>query len=137
MSEIEMWLFEHAVNRARLAAALPAVSGLWLWGGGPALNSLPQVDGWTAGDDPFFNALAAPSDSPRGEASGVVVIAAEPGTPEWSRAGARWLERSAAELRAGRIARLELSAGDRCVSVAARGRWRFWRRSRPWWESVG
>ncbi|MGC2032912.1 MAG: hypothetical protein WA642_23050, partial [Steroidobacteraceae bacterium] len=54
MSEIEMWLFEHPVNRARTAQAAPVLSGLWLWGGGPALASLPAVNGWTAGADPLF-----------------------------------------------------------------------------------
>ncbi len=59
MSEIEMWLFEHPVNRERIAQAAPALSGLWLWGGGPALASLPAVNGWTAGADPFFKAFVA------------------------------------------------------------------------------
>ena len=130
MSEIEMWLFEHAVNRTRIAAATPAVNGLWLWGGGPALESLPAVDGWTAGDDPFFKAFG----TPRGAASGVMAWAAEPGSAEWREAGAPRLERSVADLASGRIARLELSARHRCFSVGARWSWRFWRRPRPWWE---
>ena len=134
MSEIEMWLFEHAVNRARLAAAAPVVNGLWLWGGGPALSSLPPIEGWTAGDDPFFDCFAAPLELPRGASSGVAVIGAEPGTPEWREAGEPWLERSVAALNAGRIERLELSAGHRCHSVSARRHWRIWRRLRPWWE---
>jgi hypothetical protein len=134
MSEIEMWLFEHAVNRTRVADGAPALNGLWLWGGGPALTSLPPVDGWTAGDDVFFKAFAGPVDLPGGAASGVVVIGAEPGTDQWRDAESRWLDRSVAELRAGRIARLDLSAGNRCFSVGARWRRRFWRRRRPWWE---
>jgi hypothetical protein len=122
MSEIEMWLFEHAVNRSRTANAEATVNGLWLWGGGSALASLPPVDGWTAGDDPFFNAFSArPESSP----SGVVVTAD---------IESRWLERSVADLRSGRIARLDLSAGSRCFSVGARWNWRLWRRHRPWWE---
>jgi len=32
-SELEMWLHEHAVNRARSARGELAASGLWLWGG--------------------------------------------------------------------------------------------------------
>jgi hypothetical protein len=137
MSEIEMWLFEHAVNRDRIADGMPEVKGLWLWGCGPALTSLPQVDGWTAGGDPLFKAFALASDGPRGaaSASGVVVIAAEPGTDEWRDNESRWLEPSVADLRAGRIARLDLSAGNRCFSVSARWNRRFWRRERPWWES--
>ena len=134
MSEIEMWLFEHAVNRNRNAAGVPAVNGLWLWGGGPALASLPPVDGWTAGDDVFFKAFAAQPDLPRDAASAVVVIGAQPGTDRWCAAESSWLERSVANLRAGRIARLALSAGDRCFNISARWRLRFWRRPRPWWE---
>jgi len=131
MSEIEMWLFEHAVNRTRLADAAPAVNGLWLWGGGPALASLPPVEGWAAGEDPFVTAFGTRRAVP---ASGVVVIDAEPGTDAWRDAESRWLERSFADLRAGRIARLDLSAGDRCYSVRGRWNWRPWRRRRPWWE---
>jgi hypothetical protein len=134
MSEIEMWLFEHPVNRDRAAQALPVVSGLWLWGGGAALTALPPVAGWTAGDDVFFRAFAAPA-SPRGANPGVAVIGAQPGTDEWQDSGARWIEESVADLRAGRIARIDLSSGRRSVSISARGRWRFWRRRRPWWES--
>jgi hypothetical protein len=134
MSEIEMWLFEHAVNRSRTANAEAAVNGLWLWGGGSALASLPPVDGWTAGNDPFFSAFAArPESSPRA-ASGVMVSGAEPGSAEWRDVESRWLERSLGDLRSGRIARLDLSAGSRCFSVGARWNWRLWRRHRPWWE---
>jgi len=133
MSEIEMWLFEHAVNRSRTANAAVAVNGLWLWGGGPALTSLPPVDGWTAGDDPFFSAFAARRES-SDTASGVMVTAAEPGSAEWRDVESSWLERSLADLRSGRIARLDLSAGGRCFSVGARWNWRRWRRHRPWWE---
>jgi hypothetical protein len=125
MSEIEMWLFEHAVNRARTENAEAVVNGLWLWGGGSALGSLPPVDGWTAGDDPFFNAFAAGPESSHGAASGVVVTA-DIESPR--------LERSVADLRSGRIARLAVSAGSRCFNVGARWNWRLWRRDRPWWE---
>ena len=133
MSEIEMWLFEHAVNRSRTANAAAAVNGLWLWGGGPALTSLPPVDGWTAGDDPFFSAFAARRES-SGAASGVMVTAAEPGSAEWRDVESSWLERSLADLRSGRIARLELSADGRSFGVGSRWNWRRWRRHRPWWE---
>jgi hypothetical protein len=137
MSEMEMWLFEHPVNRTRAAEAAPVVNGLWLWGGGPALASLPPVSGWTAGDDVFFKAFTAAPDVPGGAAStsGVVVIAAEPGTHEWREVESRWLEGSLADLRSGRISRLDLSAGKRCFSVSRGWSWRFWRRHRPWWES--
>jgi hypothetical protein len=134
MSEMEMWLFEHAVNQSRAAAADPPVNGLWLWGGGSALASLPPVDGWTAGGDPLFSAFAARSEPSPNAASGVLVTAAEPGSGEWRDIESGCLERSLADLSSGRIARLDLSAGSRCFSVGARWNWRRWRRQRPWWE---
>jgi hypothetical protein len=129
-------LFEHPLNLARRASAAPEVSGLWLWGGGPGLKCLPPIEGWTAGDDPLFQAWAAKPESQSGARSGsaVIVIGAAPGTPEWQEAESRWLLPSAADLHAGRIARLQLSAGNRCFSVGRSRRWRFLRR-RPWWES--
>jgi hypothetical protein len=142
MSEIEMWLFEHAVNRTRTADAAAAVNGLWLWGGGLGLAALPAVSGWTAGDDIFFKAFTgapvsadAPAPVRADASSGVAVIAAQPGTAEWHDVESRWLESSLADLRSGRIARIDLSAGSRCFSVGPHWRRRFWRRSRPWWES--
>ncbi len=135
MSEIEMWLFEHAVNRNRSARGEPVVNGLWLWGGGAALAALPPVRGWAAGDDPFFSALGGSlAHAPDHAGSGVIVTTAQPGTPRWRDYESRWLEDSIAQLHAGRIARLDLSAGHRRFRVSAGSRWRFWRRPRPWWE---
>jgi hypothetical protein len=137
MSEIEMWLFEHELNRSRAAAAAPVINGLWLWGGGAALTSLPRIEGWTAGDDPLFSAWADDAGPrPSSQAtSGVVVVAAQPGTPAWRDMELNWLQPALKALRSGRIERLDLSAGYRCCSVSAAWRWRFWRRRRPWWES--
>jgi len=137
MSEIEMWLFEHAVNERRRARAAPAITGLWLWGGGAADLSLPAVHGWTAGADPLFAAFEVRAQYPPAAGSGVVVLTDWPGTAAWREAERRWLAPAIADLRSGRLQRLDLSAGRRCFSVSARGRWRFWRRTRPWWESFG
>ena len=135
MSETEMWLFEHAVNRTRVADSLAAANGLWLWGGGPAATSLPTAQGWSAGDDPLFKALAAGPALPHAAAGpGVIVVTAQPGTDEWFGMESRWLRRSFAELRAGRIAGIDLSAGGRCFSLRGRWNWRPWRRRRPWWD---
>jgi hypothetical protein len=133
MSEIELWLFEHAVNGARTSGGAPAVNGLWLWGGGPALTSLPPVAGWTAGEDVFFRAFESAPGSPHAGSSAVLVIDAEPGMDQWRKAET-WLESSVAELGAGRIDGIKLSAGNRCFSVSARWRRRFWRRSKSWQE---
>jgi hypothetical protein len=135
MSEIEMWLFEHAVNRARQAQGNTVITGLWLWGGGVPLMSLPAIEGWVEGDDPFFSALGAGRASAVREGSGVVVASQEPGSDGWRRAGLAWLETAAAQLRSGRLARLQLSAGKRCFTVTTLGTRAFWRRRKPWWES--
>ena len=144
MSEIEMWLFEHAVNRRRAARAESTLSSLWLWGQGPPLAALPPVEGWAAGDDPFFRAFAAPPDptgaaAPAGGASarempGVVAVGAQPGSDAWRKLQSGWLEGSLAALRAGRIDEIRLSAGSRCFNVGRRSRWRWWRRPRAWRE---
>lgn len=137
MSEIEMWLHEHTVNADRRARAQPPISGLWLWGEGAADTPLPTVQGWAAGNDPLFAAFGNASQYPIAAGAGVVVIADLPGTAAWREAEQRWLLPAIAELRAGRLKRIDLSLGQRCFSVSARGRWRFWRRPRPWWEAFG
>jgi hypothetical protein len=183
MSELEMWLFEHATNNARARLDLPRMNGLWLWGGGAPLASLPRLQGWVAGDDLFFNALrgqrsdsgeqsggdekpggrgksdsgeqsgggekpggCGKSDSGEtsesGETSGRratsysgVIIAQTPGDEGWDDMESRWIKPAVAQLRAGRVSRLEISAADRSFTLTARSMRRFWRRSKPWWES--
>ncbi|HEY2779952.1 MAG TPA: hypothetical protein VGI90_04210 [Steroidobacteraceae bacterium] len=132
ISETEMWLFEHAANRARCDLGLPAINGLWFWGGGAPLTSLPKLQGWVAGDDVLFNALG----SPRHEhaESGVIAVEGGPGDERWHDIESRWLKAAVARLRAGRISQLQLSAEECCFTVTARGLRRFWRRSKPWWE---
>lgn len=142
MSELEMWLFEHKVNAERAMQGLPAVNGFWLWGGGAPLTSLPTVRGSSAGRDVFFDAFKtdeAGGDAAGGDAAGgkVIVVPANPGSDEWAQAESQWLEPALAHLKSGRISRLELSGGNVCFSVSARGAWRFWRRPTPWWESFG
>ncbi len=148
-SEIEMWLFDHALNRPGATGGSPPVSGLWLWGGGAVVQRLPAIDGWTAGDDALFGAWPAAATAARaaathavalhttaghGSRSGVVVLSSPPGTDGWPAAEAHWLWPPAAELAAGRLRCLSLSAGRRCHAVDARFKWRLWRRPRPWWE---
>lgn len=141
MSELEMWLFEHGENSARASSGLPRISGLWLWGGGAPLSALPQVQGWVAGDDVFFRAFNSVGGETPGSGetfdSGVVVTSETPGGDGWVDLESRWLKPAAAQLRAGRLSRLEISAGDRCFGLTARAIRRFWRRSKPWWESFG
>jgi hypothetical protein len=95
------------------------------------------VHGWTAGDDPLFGALAPQLRYPGGGSPGVVVIADWPGTPAWDSAEERWLAPALADLKSRRLRRIDVSVGDRCFSVTARGLARFWRTKHPWWDSFG
>jgi hypothetical protein len=64
MSEIELWLFDHAVNRVRSAAGKATLNGLWLWGGGATNVRIPTVCGWAAGRDPLFAAFGEAPEWP-------------------------------------------------------------------------
>lgn len=135
MSEIEMWLFEHEVNRSRLNRAELPVTGLWLWGGGPTSSVMPVSLGWTAGSDPFFSAFGNEETWPSVAGPGVVVCDARPGSEEWAEVERRWLKPAAERLRSRGLSRLVLSAGGCRSSIGAGVHWRIWRRPRPWWES--
>lgn len=139
MTEVEMWLFDHAVNRARAARGQPPVIGLWLWGGGRAGDPKPALPIWAAGDDVCFGAFGSESTLPDvacGRArSGVVVCDTHPGGSQWLETERRWLEPCWAALNSGRLERLELSAGEYRVSLRRGIQWRRWRRVLPWWES--
>lgn len=135
MSEIEMWLYEHALNAQRTARAELPISALWLWGGGTTLAELVPLPAWVAGRDPLFSAWSTQSVAQPGEGSGIVVLEAAPGEAAWSDAEALWLAPALDALAEGRIGSLELSAGAARYSLSARWPWRWWRGSRPWWES--
>jgi hypothetical protein len=135
MSEIEMWLFDHPVNRARTGDGRRPVTGLWLWGGGNTAFTMPRVLGWTAGPDPFFSAFGQATRFPREAGPGVVVCSDQPGSDTWPDVEQQWLTPAVAALHSGRIKRLELSAAGRRFSIWKGTALRFWRRARPWWES--
>ena len=143
-SEIEMWLFGSEVNAARRTRSAPAISSLWLWGGGALDAPLPGVEGWTAGSDPLFAAfprvsrypLRPPGAGGGSARPGVVVIGEVPGSPAWHRAEECFVAPALADLRSRRLDRIELSAGQQTFRLRARGLARFWRRARPWWEML-
>ena len=131
-SEVEMWLFDHALNRARAERGELLVNGLWLWGGGEAPISLPTPGGGTYGDDVFFELFKVA----RADAAQLWVTEAVPGSEAWAALETDWLAPAVLALRRGRAERLTLSAGDRLWHVRAGRRLRFWRRSVPWWQSL-
>ncbi len=136
MTEIEMWLYDHKVNRERAALGRQPVTGLWLWGGGTTNSQMPTVHGWVAGRDPFFAAFGAQMRFPPEASSGVVVCSDYPGSSTWLDTESRWLAPVASGLHSGRIERLELSVAERRFTVTRGRNWRFWRRPKPWWESL-
>lgn len=66
LNEIQMLLFAHEVNQAREQRGVPAVSGVWLWGGGYYPQALPQA----------FAAVLTDSDLARAfaQASGALIV---------------------------------------------------------------
>lgn len=136
-SEIEMWLHEHAINRARESRGAARLGGLWLWGGGEPLERSPRLSGWADGEDVLFAALNHAGEAGRETRSGVVCVAATPGSPDWLSVETRWLLPAMRALAARRIGRLMLSAGAHTHVLDTGSRRRFWRRARPWWEYLG
>jgi hypothetical protein len=134
MSEIEMWLHEHALNRARADRQSVPITGLWLWGGGRALADLPALEGWTAGTDPLFSAWPVRTSFPAERRSGVVVLADAPGSAAWQATQSAWVAPALAALRAGRVRQVDVSIGEQRFLLRAAWSWRIWRRIRPWWE---
>jgi hypothetical protein len=134
MSEIEMWLHGHALNRARGTGQRVPLTGLWLWGGGRALAELPALDGWTAGTDPLFGAWPARTSFPAERSSGVVVLADAPGGDAWQATQSAWVAPALAALRTGHVRQVDVSIGEQRFILRAAWSWRIWRRIRPWWE---
>jgi hypothetical protein len=164
--EVEMWLHDHAVNDIRARRGELPVTGLWLWGGGPANNLTPPLQanaprGGDApsvdiafGDDAFLRGLWAARGAklfalpeqlaevfgyPRARRA---VLAVEIGSMLHSNPTATFFDAVAqidrgfiqpavAALNAGQCARLVIVANDHQLSLLARDRFKFWRRSHP------
>jgi hypothetical protein len=150
LTELQMVLHEHPVNRARERAGQAAVNSLWLWGGGvlppePPVRSLPAL----ASDDPVLRGLwryAGAVSAPLPEtlaaiAPGVILTrrceaAAHDADPDACRAlleriETQWLRPILAGLREATIARVRLLLGSRgAYALDRRGLRRWWRRTR-------
>ena len=133
-SEIEMWLFEHAVNRQRTQRGLLPLTGLWFWGGGPVGANDVALPIWAAGEDIFFAAFGAASEWAGESGSGVVVSNDYPGSATWPEVERRWLQPAVAALRAGRLGQIHVSAAQRRFTITRGLSLRFWQRARPWWD---
>ena len=132
-SEVEMWLFDHAVNRRRTERGLLPITGLWFWGGGPEAAHVLVPPIWAAGQDVFFAAFGDATELAGKSGSGVVVLNQSPGSATWPEVERRWLQPAMADLGAGRMGQIHLSAGQRRFTITRAISLRFWRRARPWW----
>lgn len=154
MTEVQMWLHEHPVNRERERGGLPTVNGLWLWGGGalPAWSPVTELP-VLIGNDSFASGLWSLLGGRIEPLAPAFPIAAAGSAPEVvvtlslrELSGTTWLERlraleaawlapAARALRAGVIDRLRLQINDALFVVRRSDLRRFWRRPRPWLEA--
>jgi hypothetical protein len=155
-AELEMWLYEHPVNRARIARGLLPVSALWLWGGGAplaasatAMPGLPRLHG----ADLLLDALARQGGQQRPQQPAGIAGLPEPAgsqdqfvllgagtTPDLATLQALerdWLAPAWAQWRAGRWQSLSLACGTHAFHARAGGLGGLWRKLRapaPWWQ---
>jgi hypothetical protein len=146
LNEIQMVMYQHAVNTQRAARGEPVVNSLWLWGAGrlPPAAGLASACAWhsVSADDPAVLGLArltgirhrTPGDGAeawldRAPEDGRHLVI--PGPPPGLEG--RWFAPLLAALRAGRIGMVTLHAPGAGASFeTVRGDLRrFWRRPRP------
>jgi hypothetical protein len=159
-SELEMWLHEHAVNRAREARGELPASGLWLWGGGAPLAQAPAASASGArlhGEDLLLDGLARllgqpPPALPRdlaalragagaggSAAESVVVLAAgvTPDLPLLQSFEQGWFAPAWQQWRTGQWQSLRLVCGAQAFEARRTSLPAFWRSLRtpqPWWQ---
>jgi len=149
-SECEMWLHDHAINRARAAARTLTVSGLWFWGGGAIAAAVPGRASLCIADDTFVTGaarltgatLASMPDAwtqvvcgaQHDECTVVCQVAGEAAASDLQRIERHWLGPMLSQWRAGRWSDLTVVAGELVAVMTPASRWRWWRRVRPWWE---
>ncbi len=158
-AEIEMWLHEHAVNDARIRQGQPAITALWLWGGGAAEASVPHPDGGARtgiafGSDAYLrglwikmggnarslpNQLAEIFSYPSAQRAVLVLDVGQMlhSNPRWTVLEAvacidgRFIAPAVQALHQAALERLQILANDVRLSLRARDRLKFWRRAAP------
>lgn len=157
LTEVQMLFHASAVNEERENCGLPAVNGVWFWGGGPLPTAAVSPAEGVYADDPLTRGLARlagaavnplPSDArawreaAETETTSLVVLEAaryhvvDRDQQGWSRQLGRlerdWFSPCRALLRRRELAALYLYPGDGWRYTVTRGdRLRFWRRPRP------
>lgn len=156
LSEAQVVLHNHAVNRAREEAGRPLINSVWFWGAGTMPASLSPRPAKVLGGTPLAHGLAracgVPDDAgarhfePAALAAETLILLDQLGRPAhyldaaaWREAlqeiDANWLMPALAALRAGSLSRLTLTGlGDEAqlaLTMTRRETWRFWRPPRP------
>lgn len=156
LSEAQVLLHNHPVNRTREEAGRPLINSVWFWGAGAMPTSFPRRPRKALRGDPLMRGLAhaagVPFDAgaerfePAALADDTLVFLDQLGHPAycldagaWREAlqalDADWLTPAVAALRAGRLSRLTLTGlGDEAlldVTMAWRDSWKLWRAPRP------
>ncbi|MCC5856884.1 MAG: hypothetical protein JJT90_01900 [Ectothiorhodospiraceae bacterium] len=152
LNEMQMLLFGLPLNQDRQAQGLPAVNGVWIWGGGalPRPGPAPWPRGF--GDDPLLRGLgrfygaeirpavdvAALGERPEGvlHLPALPAVADGEGFLNWERTLAdvceRWISPLLERLRAGKFKELVVDAGGgRAWHYRRLHGWRVWRRPGP------
>lgn len=136
-TEIEMWLHGHAVNAMRARSRRPAISALWIWGGGrsAAVPAIRAPVGRAHGRDAWLRALwraqgsEVTSEEWRLDAQGPATGAREDTYWIWrGRELGPALESMRRALALGHYDRLRVVTGERHVLLGRGDAWKRWRR---------
>ena len=156
-AEIELWLHEHPVNRARSERGQLPVTSLWLWGAGElAAQAAPQVHSAIPADrasgcDPYLEGLWSArgarvqslpqhlqevSEAPARLSIILVELAqliedegAASLADALQRLDARWIAPAVQLVARGRVRTLSVVANDRCLTLARGDGMKLWRRA--------
>jgi hypothetical protein len=157
-AEIEMWLHDHPVNRARAGRNQLTISTLWIWGGGsgnPVARASTPALPRAFGSDSYLDGLwrlcggepqPLPEQLESTYAEGAVLVVE---ARRMLRTNALWsvpellveLDRrfiapAVDALRRGEIGRVSILVNDRCLAMSFGDRRKFWRRRRSALESL-
>ena len=158
--ECELWLYEHAVNRARQQRGQLPINGLWFWGGGDGAALPPPADlpmqQRVFADDAFTlglchaadgEAQAVPADlaallalpAESSDQDALVVLDSIPRGPRDAplpRLDTSWFLPAVAALRDGRLTQLTLLVAGRRLTLKRWHLLRLWARPQPWWQCL-
>ena len=140
-AEIEMWLYEHPVNVARVSRGELPVSTLWMWGGG-ARQTHRTISGELPrafGSDSYLQGLwrlcggEAQSLPPQLDATyaGNVVLVVETGRIPLGELDRCFVAPALEHLQRRDLERVSILANDRLLVLASGQQLKFWRRARP------